>query len=61
MLDNTNHDQQRSVKRLADYFAAKRAEYIAAYRGAFMAYQRRNARATALHYGRLLRKMRGAV
>lgn len=61
MMEYRKHDPKGSVKHWAEYFAGKRAEYIAAYRAAWMDYQRRDARDKALHFGRLYRKMRGAL
>lgn len=61
MLNEMRAQAQEECKLLLDYFCRERAEQVKRYRTATLWNTRRNARKWVLHYGRLIRKMRGAM
>lgn len=61
MLDDMKSQDRDRINGLIAYCARQRRAQISRYRGAKLWNTRRNAREWVLHYGRLIRKMRGAV
>lgn len=61
MFEELRAQEREEFKALLDYFLRRRVEQVGRYRTATLWNTRRNAREWVLHYGRLIRKMRGAL
>ena len=61
MFEELRAQEREEFKALLTYFLRERAAQVDRYRTATLWNTRRNARKWVLHYGRLIRKMRGAL